>query len=270
MNELEIKDFIQNNLLTKHEALKEFNITSTAFDNYVRRSKFEPFIKKGPRINLYLKQDLERFFSENTLYSSSGQTEIKVTRKKQIKTIRFGKIDAVNNNLQDTLKNIIERYALAPVSSHIEVSDVSNNTTEGKRTEYSFSKEDIKNIELQKYIKATLVQLSTDLTDKELAKAIDNNSFTYDYLSSINLNDFKKEKPLTEESQVISGNKLRTYNFLGQNYTFTEFIYAIKNYLRCSLPDPKGQQLDIIVKSAIRKNGFEDPDAFLNKYIWKR
>lgn len=76
MNEQEIKHFIQNKLVTKHEALEQFNITSAAFDNYVRRSKFEPFVKKGPRINLYLKREIEDFmYSRNLGLKDLGGTK---------------------------------------------------------------------------------------------------------------------------------------------------------------------------------------------------
>lgn len=141
MNEQEIKEFIKNNLLTKHEALEQFNITSAAFDNYVRRSKFEPFIKKGPRINLYLKREIEQ------------------------------SLKSINNSKWN----------------------ISNDTED----------------------------------------------------------------------------EIRTYNFFKKSLSFDEFIKDIKTYLSFNFADPKGEHLNI-VKEAIRKNGFDNPEAFLNKYIWDR
>lgn len=47
------------------------------------------------------------------------------------------------------------------------------------------------------------------------------------------------------------------------------FIKDIKTYLMMNFADPKGEHLKV-VKEAIRKNGFNDPEAFLNKYIWER
>lgn len=58
----EIRKWIQDNLLTKNEVLTKYNIKSSSFDNYITRGKIKPFIKKGSRINLYLKSDLDNFF----------------------------------------------------------------------------------------------------------------------------------------------------------------------------------------------------------------
>lgn len=66
MNEKEIKEWIEVNLMTKHEVMEQYNISSVNFDNYVRRSKLKPFIKKGPRINLYLKHEVENFLENNS------------------------------------------------------------------------------------------------------------------------------------------------------------------------------------------------------------
>lgn len=190
----EIRKWIQDNLLTKNEVITKYNIKSSSFDNYITRSKIKPFIKKGSRINLYLKSDLDNFFSEIDISDNSSKTKIRVNRKKEIKTIIFGDSDAINNDLQEILNNIIESYAVKPVTGHIEISDVSNNPTTGKRTDYSFSKEDIRNVEFQKYIKAALIQETTDLKDKELAKIIDDTSYNYDYLNTIDLSSFQNKK----------------------------------------------------------------------------
>src|SRR5699024_8250858 len=104
MRENEIKEWISHNLLTKQEVMDQFKISSVNFDNYVRRSKFEPFIKKGPKINLYLKRDVENFL-ENT--ASNQMSTIKVNRKNQVKKIIFDDIDASNTELQKILNNII-------------------------------------------------------------------------------------------------------------------------------------------------------------------
>lgn len=71
MNENEIKLWIDNNLLTKQEVIDQFKINSINFDNYVRRSKIKPFIKKGPRINLYLKREVKNFL-ENNISNQKG------------------------------------------------------------------------------------------------------------------------------------------------------------------------------------------------------
>lgn len=81
---------------------------------------------------------------------------------------------------------------------------------------------------------------------------------------------FIKHMHIIDSDMQDNKDKVRTYDFLGQNYTFNEFVLAIKKFLMASLPDPKGEQIDRIVKPAIRKNGYENPDAFLNEYIWKK
>jgi len=65
LNREELKQWIDENLLTKQEIIHYYNITSVSFDNYVRRDKVKAFIKKGPRFNLYLKSDVEAFLNEN-------------------------------------------------------------------------------------------------------------------------------------------------------------------------------------------------------------
>jgi len=46
------------------------------------------------------------------------------------------------------------------------------------------------------------------------------------------------------------------------------FIQDIKKYLSINCADPKGEAKDYI-KSVIIKNGIDNPDDFLNKYIYK-
>lgn len=76
MNENEIKEWIQSNLLTKNEILERYEVKSASFDNYVTRGKIKPFIKKGPRINLYLKHEVENFL-ENTSSKQNNKNSIK-------------------------------------------------------------------------------------------------------------------------------------------------------------------------------------------------
>src|SRR5699024_7256603 len=98
----------------------QFQINSVNFDNYVRRSKLKPFIKKGPRINLYLKREVKNFLENNT---SNQKGIIKVTKNNQVKQIKFDDIDASNTELQAILKQIINKHAISPVTGHIQVFD---------------------------------------------------------------------------------------------------------------------------------------------------
>lgn len=263
MSEDEIKEWINDNLLTKQEVMDNFKISSVNFDNYVRRSKLKPFIKKGPRINLYLKREVENFL-ENT--SSNQWSTIKLNRKKQIKKITFADIDASNTELQEVLTNIITKHAKSAVTGHIQVSDIKNEPQCGKRTDYSFSKEDINNLEFQKYIKATLIQKSKGISDKELSKIVVDTSYTYSDLKKINLSCYESENEFV--SNADENEKREFINFLNQPVTFSELVKEIKSYVRLNFLDPKGEHSER-TKKLIKANGFKNPDDFLNEYIYK-
>lgn len=64
-------------------------------------------------------------------------------------------------------------------------------------------------------------------------------------------------------------NEQNIYCFFKKNLTFDEFIEEIKLYIQLNFADPKGKHSDF-VKEVIRNNGFDNPEAFLIKYIWKR
>lgn len=263
MNEKEIKEWIEVNLMTKHEVMEQYNISSSRFDNYVRREKIEPFIKKGPRINLYLKHEVENFLENN---STNQKSTIKVNRKNQIKKINFADIDAYNIELQELLKNIINKHAKSSVTGHIQVTDIKDIVSNGKRTDYSFSKEDINNQEFQKYIKAALIQKSKGMSDKELTKIVVDTSYTYSDLKNISLNCYENDNETVSNTDK---NENREYkNFCNQPVNFSEFVKEIKTYVRLNFADPKGEHSERI-KKLIKANGFNNPDDFLNEYIYK-
>ncbi|MFJ6459282.1 hypothetical protein [Staphylococcus capitis] len=62
MGKQEIKRWISENLLTKKEIINKYNLNPSFFDVNVTRKKIQPFIKKS--INLYLKDDIEKFLNE--------------------------------------------------------------------------------------------------------------------------------------------------------------------------------------------------------------
>lgn len=263
MRENEIKEWISHNLLTKQEVMDQFKISSVNFDNYVRRSKFEPFIKKGPKINLYLKRDVENFL-ENT--ASNQMSTIKVNRKNQVKKIIFDDIDASNTELQKILNNIIIKHSKSAVTGHIQVTDIKGTAPYGKRTDYSFSKEDINNLEFQKYIKAALIQKSKSISDKELSKIQVDTSNAYSDYNKINLTFYERDNKFVSNTDK---NENREYkNFLNQPVTFSELVKEIQSYIRLNFADPKGEHLER-TKKLIRANGFNNPDDFLNEYIYK-
>lgn len=263
MNEQEIKVWIEKNLMTKHEVMEQYNISSSRFDNYVRREKIEPFIKKGPRINLYLKHEVENFL-ENT--SSNQTSTIKVNRKNQIKKIIFDDIDSSNTELQEILNNIIIKHAKSSVTGHIQVTDIKDITSYGKRTDYSFSKEDINNLEFQKYIKAALIQKSNGMSDKELTKIVVDTSYTYSDLKNINLSCYENDNETVSNTDK---NENRVYkNFRNQPVNFSEFVKEIKTYVSLNFADPKGEHSERI-KKLIKENGINNPDEFLKNYIYK-
>lgn len=65
-------------------------------------------------------------------------------------------------------------------------------------------------------------------------------------------------------------NWINKTDFISPLYQTTDiigFIQDIKKYLRMNCVDPKGEVVDHI-KSIIRKNGIDDPDLFIKKYIF--
>lgn len=263
MNEKEIKEWIEVNLMTKHEIMEQYNVSSSRFDNYVRREKIEPFIKKGPRINLYLKHEVENYLENNF---ANQKSTIKVNRNNQIKKINFADIDAYNMELQDILNNIIIKHAKSSVTGHIQVTDIKDNSTYGKRTDYSFSKEDTNNLEFQRYLKAALIQKSKGMSDKELTKIVVDTSYTYSDLNNINLSCYENDNQTVSNTDK---NQNREYkNFRNQPVNFSELVKEIKTYVRLNFADPKGEHSER-TKKLIKENGFNNPDNFLNKYIYK-
>lgn len=67
MNLEEIKQFMNENLLTKKEAMEITNQSLTAFDQAVQTGRLKPFFEKGEgrsTVRLYLKSDVERYNKE--------------------------------------------------------------------------------------------------------------------------------------------------------------------------------------------------------------
>lgn len=321
MNEQEIKDFINNNLLAKNEILEQFNVSSTTFDNYVRRSKIKPFIKKGPRVNLYLKSDMEQHFDSLERSTISLKTKVKLDKKRQIKKVIFDEKDISNKELQQMLNEIIDTQSKGVVSKNV----ISKTKA---ICDVAFDKTDINNEDLQRYIKALLLQKSIGVSEDELAKFANETSDTYKNLKTVNFREFidnqnieefikftdmgveqtlglkefleygnPNEHPIdktkidqSELSRIVKENgfedalafiKTKSFtssndekqvfknykDFLGRSVTFTEFITEIKTYLRWNFADPKGEHLKI-TKSLIKENGFDNPNEFLDKYIF--
>lgn len=62
-----IKEFMQENLLTKKEAMRLTGQSLTAFDQAVATGRLKPFFEKGEgrsTVRLYLKSDVERYNKE--------------------------------------------------------------------------------------------------------------------------------------------------------------------------------------------------------------
>ena len=63
----EIKQFMNENLLTKKEAMEITGQSLTAFDQAVATGRLKPFFEKGEgrgTVRLYLKADVERYNQE--------------------------------------------------------------------------------------------------------------------------------------------------------------------------------------------------------------
>lgn len=63
----EIKQFMNENLLTKKEAMELTGQSLTAFDQAVQTGRLKPFFERGEgrsTVRLYLKDDVERYNQE--------------------------------------------------------------------------------------------------------------------------------------------------------------------------------------------------------------
>lgn len=64
MNKNNIKEWMNENLLTKKEAMEITQQTLTAFDQAVMTGRLKPFFERGKGrglVRLYLKEDVERY-----------------------------------------------------------------------------------------------------------------------------------------------------------------------------------------------------------------
>lgn len=67
MNKNDIRLWMQENLLTKREAMKITGQTLTAFDQAVMTGRLKPFFSRGKGrgiVRLYLKEDVEEYNKE--------------------------------------------------------------------------------------------------------------------------------------------------------------------------------------------------------------
>lgn len=67
MNLEKIKRFMNENLLTKKEAMQLTGQSLTAFDQAVQTGRLKPFFERGEgrsTVRLYLKEDVERYNQE--------------------------------------------------------------------------------------------------------------------------------------------------------------------------------------------------------------
>ena len=67
MNTEKIKQFMNENLLTKKEAMELTGQSLTAFDQAVQTGRLKPFFERGEgrsTVRLYLKDDVERYNQE--------------------------------------------------------------------------------------------------------------------------------------------------------------------------------------------------------------
>lgn len=70
MTEVEIKEWMENNLLTKKQAMEITGQSLTAFDQAVMAERIVPFFEKGKArglVRLYLKSDVEAYNEERLM-----------------------------------------------------------------------------------------------------------------------------------------------------------------------------------------------------------
>lgn len=65
MKEIAMKEWIQYNLLSRGEIVEQYNVKPSYVDVSISRGKIKPFIKKGSRIALYLRKDVEAYLKYN-------------------------------------------------------------------------------------------------------------------------------------------------------------------------------------------------------------
>lgn len=61
MNEEQIQTWINDNLLSRGEIVDKYDVKPSYVDVAISRGKIKPFIKKGSRIALYLKRDVDSY-----------------------------------------------------------------------------------------------------------------------------------------------------------------------------------------------------------------
>ncbi|HDG8798299.1 hypothetical protein KJB49_11445 [Staphylococcus chromogenes] len=61
MDTEEMKDWIYQNLMIRSEIIEEYEVKPSYIDIAISRGKIKPFIKKGSRIALYLRSDVESY-----------------------------------------------------------------------------------------------------------------------------------------------------------------------------------------------------------------
>lgn len=67
MNEKQVKEFLEENLLTKREAMDITGQSLSAFDQAVNTGRLVPFFERGKArgiVRLYLKKDVEEYNKE--------------------------------------------------------------------------------------------------------------------------------------------------------------------------------------------------------------
>ena len=74
MNKQEIKRFLEDNLLTKKEAMEITGQSLSAFDQAVMTGRLIPFFERGKGrglVRLYLKEDVKQYNKERLEYLKS-------------------------------------------------------------------------------------------------------------------------------------------------------------------------------------------------------
>ncbi|HFE4994846.1 TPA: hypothetical protein ACF89A_002690 [Staphylococcus aureus] len=65
MEQEQVKEWINQNLMIRSEIIEEFNVKPSYLDVAISRGKIKPFIKKGARTALYLREEVESYLLKN-------------------------------------------------------------------------------------------------------------------------------------------------------------------------------------------------------------